>query len=926
MASANAVTMPTAPPAATAYGQNSVTLTSAQTVTPDAVVSHRPATESRATYVVARGDWLYYIAERTLGDGDRYVDIADLNPEMKKADPRFPDHIVPGQRLRLPADADDRGSRRHATGTIRTPSQPPAAEDAPTPEDTPSQITPATPPPPTSVPTPEASSAPTAIPDSTSTTPTAAAEEKPTDDDSDFDAVLPISAALATAGLLAALLLIRLTQRRRRQRQHRRPGRRIPTPHPVAERQVRAAAQPVDVNRLDQALRALAVGLRDHDPADVPDLAAAWLSGGEVHLMLTQGNPSAPAPFQADSTAMSWMLPAAATLPDVDDTLAPLPVLVTVASRPGGDHLLIDLERTGLLAISGDPERAADLIRYIAAELATNQWSDDAEVVLVGFDPVDAENLITIGGNRITAATSTTEAIERARRRAAANAKAMTDSGITSTLAGRIGDIAADAWMPHVLLIADSTDAKDQLTTLETELRLAGRCGVAVAIVTDTATTWQVEVSNEGSLAIDWLSITNTTATRLPRDQLARLAPVMRAARAAAPIVDEQVPAAPEPEPWAEGTDAHGHLLDDSDAPAQDQDEQQEENGVRGGPVAEHRTTNERVQEGLPAVPEPDRTPVSAQAGTTATQPVDIQALAPISEVARSRTTTPTSSREPHDPTLDEDVDAWYRPDPYRPKIAILGPVEVEAAGEPPDERIRFYSELVVYLAQRGRAGATGDQIDDAIWPERGVNARSRRVAISKVRRWLGESADGAQWLPPNAGPDRLYRLTPGVLLDWQLFRRLRARGEARGAAGAEDLRRALELVRGEPLAGAELPYSSGYRNPYTWLPGSDVQPHNLASAIVDTAHELVNLYLESGDTSEARWAVERAWLADPARLDDHPWLDAMRVAHADNRSAELRALLDDLVRTREVEVPEDLSPDTYAALRELVGNLLKVS
>lgn len=86
----------------------------------------------------------------------------------------------------------------------------------------------------------------------------------------------------------------------------------------------------------------------------------------------------------------------------------------------------------------------------------------------------------------------------------------------------------------------------------------------------------------------------------------------------------------------------------------------------------------------------------------------------------------------------------------------------------------------------------------------------------------------------------------PGVLLDWQLFRRIRAAAKHGGAAGAADLRRALELVRGEPLAGAELPYSSGYRNPYTWLPGSDVQSH--ASAVVDTAHQLVDLCSTAGD------------------------------------------------------------------------------
>ncbi|MFK3984460.1 peptidoglycan-binding protein [Micromonospora sp. NPDC050397] len=961
VASANAVTMPSAPPiAAASYAASTqaptiLHLASLNTAAPSGLNSERNAKGNAPVYEVARGDWLYHIAERFFDDGERYLDIAKLNPELERADPRFPNHIVSGQQLRLPADADDRGTRHHATGKLRTPPQPSTTENAPgaTPSDNaPDEVTPPTPPPAAATPTPsatasatttlEAPASPSATPHETAPpAPTSAAEKNEPDsnaDDADLDTALPITAALATAGLLAALLLFRLTRRRRRQRQHRRPGRRIPTPSPAVERRVRVAAQPVDVNRLDHALRALAAGLRDYNTVDLPDLAAAWLSGGEVHLMLARANASAPPPFEADGTAMGWMLPAAATLPNVDETLAPLPVLVTVASRPGGDHLLIDLERTGLLAISGDTERTADLIRYIAAELATNQWSDDAEVVLAGFDPTDADNLIAIGGNRITAATSTASAIERARRRAAANAKAMNDTGITSTFAGRVGDIVADAWMPHVLLIADGTDVEEHLTALAAELRLAGRCGVAAAVVTSTMTTWQVDISTDGSLAIDWLSITNTAATRLPRDQLTRLAPVMRAARAAAPNEnqpgDEPVPAATEPDPWAEGTDAHGHLLDVDDIPLRFQDgspDDNEHHRAHDDPAAvrAHPAAYEHAQERRAAVPEPDRsTPAPAQAGPNVAQPVDIAALTPITNgaVARTASVPPVRHREPHDPTLNEDLDAWDRPDPYRPRIAILGPVEVDAPGETPDERIRFYSELVVYLAQRGRAGATGEQIDEALWPERGVNARSRRVAISKVRRWLGETDEGTQWLPPNAGADRLYRLTPGVLIDWQLFRRLRARGEARGAAGTADLRRALELVRGEPLAGAELPYSSGYRNPYTWLPGSDVQPHNLASAIVDTAHQLVDLYLEAGDTGGARWAVERAWIADPTHLDDHPWVDAMRVAHAAGRLAELRALLDGLVRTREVEVPEDLSPDTYGAIHELVGDLLRVS
>ncbi|GGM51691.1 peptidoglycan-binding protein [Dactylosporangium sucinum] len=823
------------------------------------------------TYVVERGDWLYHVADRFLGDGDRYPEIAALNPDLERADPRFPDHIEARQRVQLPPDAHDRGARAHASGSLAAVAQPPPP------------AVPSEPPP-----------APSPVPSEPAPSQSAESLHEP-NDDSGLDASLPVTAAFATAGLLAALVMFRITRRRQRQRQHRRPGRRIPQPsEPAVERRVRSAAQPVDVNRLDHALRTLAVGLRQRGQTKTPDPAAVWLSGGDVHLMLAEADPAAPPPFETTEAAMTWTLPATAEVPNVDDVLAPLPALVTVASRPGGDHLLIDLERAGLLSIGGDPAGAADLLRYVSAELATNQWSDDVEVVLAGFQSDDAESLVELGDGRVTTTASVSEAIHRAGRRAAANAAAMSDADIPSAFAGRIGDIAADAWMPHVLLIADPEGADNEVHELELQLERAGRCAVAATVVTSAATRWRIDVTADGSLAVDWLSITNATASRLPRDQLSHLASVMRTARATA-RVDQDVPAATDQEPWAEGTDAHGHLTNAGDVPLA------------------------REQERPQAVP-PEQPPTARTVALTSTRPVIVSTLATVTAKRRPA----ARSDAPNDAELDADIEAWYRPDRSRPRIAVLGPAVVEAPGEPPEERIRFYSELVVYLAQRGRVGATGEQIDDALWPDRRVNARSRRVAISKARRWLGEAADGTQWLPPNAGSDRLYRLAPGALLDWQLFRRLRARGEARGADGAEDLRRALELVRGEPLAGADLPYSSGYRNPYTWLPGSDIQPHNLASAVVDTAHRLVDLCLDAGDGAGARWAVERAWLADPARLDDHPWIDAMRVARADGRSAELRALLDGLVRTREVEVPEDLSPDTYAAINDLIGEFLR--
>ncbi len=51
-----------------------------------------------------------------------------------------------------------------------------------------------------------------------------------------------------------------------------------------------------------------------------------------------------------------------------------------------------------------------------------------------------------------------------------------------------------------------------------------------------------------------------------------------------------------------------------------------------------------------------------------------------------------------------------------------------------------------------------------------------------------------------------------------------------------------------------------------------------------------------------------------------------MRAAHAEGHTAELRNLLGELMRTREAEVPEDLTPVTYALLRELLPDLLSAT
>jgi DNA-binding SARP family transcriptional activator len=270
------------------------------------------------------------------------------------------------------------------------------------------------------------------------------------------------------------------------------------------------------------------------------------------------------------------------------------------------------------------------------------------------------------------------------------------------------------------------------------------------------------------------------------------------------------------------------------------------------------------------------------------------------------------------DPNLDADFAEWNAADVDRPRIAILGPVHLEAVGQLPEERVPFYTELAVFLSQRGARGATTDEVIANLWADRGLGANVVRVYIAKLRKWLGEDGNGEPWLPPNPAGGA-YLIRTGYLCDWDLFRRRRARGESRGPAGTADLRAALELVRGVPLDGADRNFGRP-RNPYAWLPDSSISPYHLTAAIVDTAHALVELYLAAGDTEGARWAVNRAWTADPDRIDDHPWRDLMRIAHAEGHDSEVRAIYEDLITARKVEVPEDLATPTCNLVYELLG------
>lgn len=170
------------------------------------------------------------------------------------------------------------------------------------------------------------------------------------------------------------------------------------------------------------------------------------------------------------------------------------------------------------------------------------------------------------------------------------------------------------------------------------------------------------------------------------------------------------------------------------------------------------------------------------------------------------------------------------------------------------------------------KAGANGGR--GSVVPCRTGGMSGPAVAANGGAVHDAAAVDGRQQEQPD--------LEDGYLLDWNLFCRLGARGEQHAAAGAEELRRALELVRGALLLHATVSHHSSDCTPNGWVSLSPLRPGRVAAAVVDTAHRLADLALAAGDSVTARWAIEQGQRACPGRLSDYLWADLVRVNAAE--------------------------------------------
>ena len=651
---------------------------------------------------------------------------------------------------------------------------------------------------------------------------------------------------LAGAGaLLAGGLWLGLKTRRAAQFRSRRPGRTITAPPatlaPVEKTLIHQGAPTgVLVSVLDETLRRLA-GARLAAGQPLPTLLGVDLTADQLTLRLADPCDLA-GPWQAaDDDQRTWRL-----THDTDRDLigpleadgpAPWPQLVTLGADAHGWRL-VNLERLGVVSLTGDPLFAEDLARYLVAELAVSPWSADVAIdclqvcpELPGLAPDRLryhDQPGTLTADQVSFAVATIDRL------------AEVPAALEDARATQAGE---HTWDSHLLVSAlTDLDHLDVLTGLISEQ--AGRTGTAV-LLTDPGqppTGVELRLTPHGRLHVPSLGldlVVNGLTLAEAHGCVALLA-------AGAHLDDAPVPAmtvtddSPE---WVDYCDESGSLLETYTVP-------------RGADVAGTSSL----------LPEPDDTYVAVTANTAE----DVATLAPQVPLHV------TDRIEAADPTLEEDLAAWWSPSCDRPRLQVLGPVKVRVgpSGDPTKAAARqgFYTEIVAYLSTRP-TGATSDEVADAFAL---TTARVRRD-MTVVRAWLGPNpATGTPWLPEamkHPGADErgagLYGID-GLLTDADLFRRLRLRGEARGGTdGLADLRTALRLVHGAPFD--DLRARGGL-----WLADSRLDQHLLVG-IVDVAHLVATISLADGDHTQARAAAELAALIAPDEAT--PKLDMAAVA-----------------------------------------------
>jgi hypothetical protein len=700
----------------------------------------RSGTVSDARVVtVQAGDCLWSIAQRFLGAGDLYPEIARINYGRSMGDGEVftnPALIMPGWQLLLPVGAttDSVGPPAlpaasqhsgHATADAHYQRRHPAARIAAT----------------ATLPAGQHDGNAPPGPGARSPARGGSADSAPADQAGGQAEPAP-QAAMFVTGALAGAIVTSLMRLRLRQRQERRRGRRITLPASTAvlatEQRLRATPPAQPLERLRDALAILEASALTGS-GRLPDIVGVHVAPTRLQVLLAA--PAAeppPAPFAVSPgrQGMCWQLdlPALAAIPADHAASHVLTGLVTVGSI-GAGYLLLDLESLQVTGCDGPPALVGRVLTTIATELAAGQWSGWYDLCLVGCDELAplgrAEHFATLE-----------EALSVVAPRCASRAQRIGARAPASVRDLRLTEPEDEDWS-LTIIVSRAEPSPDQLKQL-LDLAVDGRAGVAVLFAGDPEGAGGRMAPMVLQLAPDPVVADGIVANVVPLQitvrphalsaaEYAAIGTLFTAATGVGDISPDEEPYTPyAAPPWipqaaARRPDPGTADLPQAAAPGTDE----------GGDGVAH-----------------DAGPPSGADGRE------------------------SWDSEPAGRSLT---------------VSVLGPLMIcGAVGQLQPKQ----AELVLALALAAPAGLSNSALRCMLGadPDHPKPTDAIRQIIARTRRRLGRASDGAEYII-HVGSGQ-YVLHPEASLDWSRFRELVASGRA------DDLRSALALVRGEPFTG----------------------------------------------------------------------------------------------------------------------------